>query len=161
MEENNEISDQGKLGLTSDQANFYDLIIKFLGVLGGVIVFSVGICQYKITSEREFKKEFYIEQISVMKKCVDIVSTIASYPVKSEEYEKAEFELEKLRVGALNLFADDSLKEKMGLFWADYNIYTNPDTSIVIQGVMKSHSSDISSYCRKKILNLTELDSKE
>lgn len=144
------------LEMTDQQSKFWDIALKSLGIIGGLIAFIWGIIVFKINSEREFKKEFYTEQIKSMGQTVDITSTLATYPDSALKFKQSKIDLEKLRAGQLKLFSDKGLEDLVGKFYADFNIYLTHDGAIS-QGDLKNESYAISEYCKQRIENLAKL----
>ena len=145
-----------ELELSDTQSKFWDVFIKFLGVIGGLVAFLWGIWQFKTSSERDFKKEYYNEQLKAMSHTVDIISALSSYPDTAKKFKEATLELDKLRSGELVLFSDHELNDLVGKFYADINIFLTHDGSIdKVQ--LKNESNTITKYCQKRIQNLANL----
>lgn len=136
--------------------NFFDTLFKAIGILGALIAFFWGIHEFRITKEREFQKDFFVEQIHVMNKVVHVTSTLSAYPDSSAEFRSADLELNRLRIGALNLFSDDEMDSKMGEFFSVYNSYKSPESNVG-QDELSRIAHDISAYCNKRIQKLTKL----
>ena len=146
--------------LSEEKARFYDTFFKAIGICGSIVAFFWGIHEFKVSNEREYEKEFYLERIKIMNEVVEVTSTIASYPEDDSRFLTASIELNKLRAGKLYLFSDKKLNDLMGNFFSNFNSYVATPPG-VDQNTMEKLAREISEYCANRIITLTKLENEE
>jgi len=140
--------------LTEGQGRYWDTVIKFFGVAGAIVAFFWGIEEFKIKSERDFRKDFYLEQIKIMNETVDIVSTLSTAADTSAGFKDAEANLNKLEAGKIYLFADQQLIADVTEFFYSFKIYKTGSATIS-RGNLTTISTKIANHCESRIKTLT------
>jgi hypothetical protein len=141
-----------------------DLIIKLFGILLTVSTLIIGLIQYKINSNREFRAKYYSEQVKVYEKLLTIASHISNFNIDSlntRKFEQLEFDYNVLYFGPVNLYQDAMVEEYCAKFYLAISSFknSNPDYT---QEYMRALSFKLSGACRKSLqktygVNISEL----
>ena len=107
--------------LKNSEKNFFQILSKVLGGLSLLAVFIAGLYQFRVEKERDFKKEFYKQQIDFLESLVLNVSSIATYylldSLDSPALEKEKFNFLTNYSGKYQMYLyDDSLDSYINRF---------------------------------------------
>ncbi len=129
--------------MTKNKHRKWDVAIKLIGSLITILTIAVGVCQYKLNNEREYKKRVYDEQLNVFTEFIESSVKLSNWR-KNNIYEKdeqgnkvlkAEFKTDytnfvKIYYGRLRLMQTENIDTLATQFFVMINQYRNPYSKV-------------------------------
>ena len=112
-----------------NNADNKDSLLKYIPFALTIATIIIGLIQYKLTSEKEIRKEFFYKQVQSYEKIMDCVSDLINYNGSDKDsIEKRFDEFRKLRYGSYLLYATDTVNFYVITFDYYYDRYINNDS---------------------------------
>lgn len=150
-----------KLEISDQKHNLWDLIFKFGSGIFVLIAFCIGLKQFKVSSELEFKKIYYTNQIQYVNELIATTSELCKDGLSDTKTDSLTNQFRSLYYGKVDFYLNNGdLKTAITEFSdvADFNsskitTYKNAST----KGVLKEKARKIAQLAKQYIDKLYEV----